>query len=130
MKKTLFVFSCLTAFYLVFESCKKEEGAEGTSNSDYMASTDCTGTTATYTAAVKPIYDAKCATAGCHGATNPAHGLNLSTYELAKSGFSAHATLCAINWGSGCDKMPNNGTKLSADEIKKITCWAKNNFPQ
>jgi hypothetical protein len=130
MKKTLFALCFLSSLYVLFEACKKEESSSGTSNSDYLAKADCTGVTPTYTKDVKPIYDARCATAGCHGATNPAHNLNLSTYATAKSGFDAHATLCAINWGSGCDKMPTSGSQLSADEIKKITCWAKTGFTQ
>jgi hypothetical protein len=129
MKKTLFALSFLCSFYVIFEACKKED-AGGTTNADYMAATECTASTSKYTTDVKPIYDAKCATAGCHGATNPAHGLNLSTFDGSKNGFGAHATLCSINWGSGCDKMPQTGSKLSADEIKKITCWAKNGFTQ
>ena len=34
------------------------------------------------------------------------------------------------NQDSGYDKMPNNGIKLPAADIKSITCWAKNGFAQ
>lgn len=131
MKKTILMFSFFLSLYVVFQACKKEVVAEtGKANSVYISATDCTGSTPTYTKDIKPIFDARCATSGCHAAVNPAHNLNLSTYELSKRDFNVHALLCAINQDAGCEKMPQTGSKLAADDIKKITCWAKNSFPQ
>jgi hypothetical protein len=128
MKKTILLSCVICAFYTLFNACKKESAS--TANSDYINKTDCTGSTPTYTKDIKPIFDAKCATSGCHGAINPAHALNLTTFELSKRDFNAHAFLCSINQDAGCDKMPQSGSKLAADDIKKITCWAKNGFAQ
>ncbi len=130
MKKLIFFSLFLCSFYMLFQACKKTTVDDGQPNSVYISAADCTGSTPTYTVDVKPIFDAKCATSGCHGATNPAHNLNLSTYATSKSDFNLHALLCSINQDGTCSKMPNNGTKLAAADIKKITCWAKNNFPQ
>jgi hypothetical protein len=38
--------------------------------------------------------------------------------------------LCSINQDAGCTKMPEGLAKLSAADIKKITCWSKNGFAQ
>ncbi len=130
MKKMFFMLCFFTSLYVVFQACKKEEAESGKTNSDYTSAADCTGSTPTYTKDIKPIFDAKCATSGCHAAVNPAHGLNLTTYEVSKRDFNAHAFLCSINQDSGCDKMPQGGSKLAADDIKKITCWSKNGFAQ
>jgi hypothetical protein len=124
---------------VILTTCKKEEAAEdddtpiGFSNQDYINRADCSGVDVannTYTKAIKSIFDANCITAGCHGAVNSAHGLNLATYATAKSQFNIHSLLCAINWESTCSRMPNNGTKLAAKDIAKITCWAKNGFAE
>jgi hypothetical protein len=131
MKKTIVTLSFFFSLYLVFNACKKTTEVEsGKPNSTYISAMDCTGSTPTYIKDVKTLFDTKCATSGCHGATNPAHGLNLTTYELSKRDFNVHAFLCSINQDAGCSKMPQGSSKMSADEIKKITCWAKNSFPQ
>lgn len=125
MKKLVLAF-CVTA--VLISSCKKEDKS-GTSNADYISNADCTGSAPTYTADVQPILSTQCATSGCHNTATAAHGLNLEGYTAAKNNFNAHETLCAINHGSGCSPMPEGLPKLSEAEIKTITCWAKNNFP-
>jgi hypothetical protein len=131
MKKTTLFLGFLFSLYLVFIACKKEKPTEiGKANSIYINAADCTGLSPTFTKDIKPIFDAKCATSGCHGAVNPAHGLNLSTYELSKRDFNVHAFICSITQDVGCSKMPQGGVKLADADIKKITCWAKNNFVQ
>jgi hypothetical protein len=130
MRKTLFLLSFSACFYLLFQACKKEVTAAGTTNADYLAKADCSGSTPTYSKNIKTIFDTKCATSGCHIGTTAAHGLDLSSYEKSKSLFNVHAMLCSINQDSGCDKMPQNAAKLPDTDIKTITCWAKNGFPQ
>jgi hypothetical protein len=141
MKRTRFMLqigaTILLASMLVFNSCEKEDDDDGAgtgfTNADYLNRADCTGIDVannTYTKSIKAIFDASCATSGCHAAKNPAHGLNLSTYASSKSQFNDHSLLCAINWESSCSRMPTNGTKLSASDINKITCWAKNGFAE
>jgi hypothetical protein len=143
MKRTRFMLQIgailLLVSMLVFNSCEKEDDDDddgagpGFTNADYLNRADCTGIDVannTYTKSIKAIFDANCATSGCHGAKNSAHGLNLSTYSSSKSQFNEHSLLCAINWESNCSRMPTNGTKLSASDINKITCWAKNGFAE
>jgi hypothetical protein len=129
MKKTLFILGFSISMFIFFQACKKEVAA-GTTNADYLAKTDCTGSTPTYAKNIKTIFDTKCATSGCHSETSAAHGLDLSSYEKSKSLFNVHAMLCSINQDSGCDKMPKGLAKLPDADIKTITCWAKNGFPQ
>jgi hypothetical protein len=130
MKKIILIFSFAVSTLLIIQSCKKDEKESGTGNATYISAADCTGSTPTYTRDIKPIFDTKCATSGCHAATNPAHSLNLATYDASKSQFNDHAMLCSINQDAGCSKMPQGGSKLPAADIKSITCWAKNGFPQ
>jgi hypothetical protein len=130
MKKTISFLFFLSTFYVLFEACGNKTADDGQANSFYISAADCTGSTPTYTADVKPILDTKCANSGCHSAVSPAHALDLSTYATTKAQFNVHTILCSINQDGTCGKMPNNGTKLAAADIKKITCWAKNNFPQ
>ena len=132
MKKMLFIVGYSASLYVAFQACKKTETVVGnsTANSTYINAADCTGSTLTYTSNIKPIFDSKCATSGCHIGASAAHGLDLSTYDKAKSQFNVHAFLCAINQDAGCSKMPETGSKLPAADIKSITCWAKNGFTQ
>jgi hypothetical protein len=125
-RQIIYSFAIILAIAI---SCNKED-KEGTQNSDYISAADCTGSTPTYTADVQPIFDTRCAYSGCHAGNNAAHGLNLSGYDNAKNNFNDHNTLCAINHDGSCDPMPQGSAKLSDDQIKIITCWAKNNFPQ
>ena len=133
MKKILFIVGYSAGLYLTFQACKKTETVDsggGAANSTYINAADCTGSTPTYTSNIKPIFDSKCATSGCHVGAAAAHGLDLSSYATSKSQFNVHAFLCAINQDAGCSKMPKTGSKLPAAEIKSITCWAKNGFTQ
>jgi hypothetical protein len=128
MKKTIFIASFLTFTNFVV-SCKKEAAA-GFSNADYLAKADCTGATPTYTKNIKTIFDTKCATSGCHAETSAAKGIDLSSLDKSKVHFNAHNLLCSINQESDCIKMPRTGSKLADADIKSITCWAKNGYPQ
>lgn len=131
MKKTLFFVVGVLTIYAYGIACSKSDDDDGgKTNAEYISATDCTGTSPTYTADIKPILDAKCASSGCHGGSAPAHGLNLSTYELTKRDFNVHALICSIKQDSGCDAMPQGGSKLGDGDIKKIICWAKNGFVQ
>jgi hypothetical protein len=130
MKKAIFIIGFSISMFFLFQACKKEVAAAGTTNADYLAKTDCTGSTPTYAKNIKTIFDTKCATSGCHSEVAAAHGLDLSSYEKSKNLFNVHAMLCSINQDSGCDKMPQGSAKLPDADIKTITCWAKNGFAQ
>jgi hypothetical protein len=110
-------------------SCKKEAAA-GVTNADYLAKADCTSYTPTYAKNIKIIFDTKCATSGCHSETSASHGIDLSSFDKSKLHFNSHNLICSISQESDCIKMPRTGTKLPDADIKSITCWAKNGFPQ
>ncbi len=99
---------------------------------DSAAAYDCTGTTPTYTADVKAIFDASCATSGCHDSVTKEQGYDLSSYAGAKSAVtnSSDALLGSIQHKSGYKAMPQGGSKLADDKIKKIFCWVENGAVQ
>lgn len=71
---------------------------------------------------IEPIIDANCAVPGCH---NGSRSPNLSTL----AGVQANAQKIVQRTSNG--SMPPGGDDLTADEVKKITCWvndgARNN---
>jgi hypothetical protein len=75
MRKFLLIAITFCALWIT--ACKSKEG-------DPIVY-DCATTTPKYTTEIKPIYDASCATAGCHNATAKAADIDLSTYAASKS---------------------------------------------
>jgi hypothetical protein len=129
MKKTIFLISFSVSLFVTIQACKKEAAA-GTTNADYLAKADCTSSTPTYTKNIKSIFDTKCATSGCHSEVAASRGIDLSSFEKSKLHFNSHNLICSISQESDCSKMPKTGAKLPDTDIKSITCWAKNGFPQ
>jgi hypothetical protein len=129
MKKTYFLIALFLSLFVFFQACKKETAA-GTTNADYLAKADCTGSTPTYTKNIKSIFDTKCATSGCHSEVAASRGIDLSSYEKSKLHFNSHNFICSISQEADCVKMPKGQSKLPDADIKTITCWAKNGFPQ
>ena len=101
----------------VFFSCDK-----------YQKGYDCTGNIPTYNYDIKPIYDANCATAGCHSSPYHSSGIDLSTYSGAASA-NNDAILGSVEHDAGYSAMPKNAGKLTDTQIKKIYCWMQNNKP-
>jgi len=102
-------------------------------NPDYINDADCSAVvtnTNTYTLAIKTIMDNSCALGGCHDSVTKEHDLDLSTYSGVKFGFQSHDLLCAVNHGSGCEPMPEGGSKLSQAVLDRLACWAKNGYIQ
>lgn len=91
---------------------------------------DCTGVTPTYTADIKSILDANCAQSGCHSASYPAAGINLSTYAAAKEESLNGKVLASIQHSSGVRPMPEDASKLNDATIKQVYCWIENGAPQ
>ena len=118
MKKVSIVFAVLVTIMAL--SCKK----------DTVTTTDCTGVAPTYTSAVKALLDVKCATSGCHGASNPADGLDYSSYSAAKTNAAKDAFRGSIQHLSGYDAMPKGASKMSDADIKTLNCWVQNGMPQ
>lgn len=117
----LFSVACLAAF--LFSACGGD---------DKKDTVDCTGSTPTYDNNVKAILDANCAVSGCHDNGTKADGYDYSSYATARAVAVSKKTelLGSINHTSGFEKMPQGFAKLSAAEIKTITCWVENGAPQ
>lgn len=118
MKKVLF-FAAF-ALTLVLVQCTKET----------IDTATCTGTTPTYTADIKAIMDASCATSGCHNASSKQSGYDLSSYAGTVSGSAKTAFLGSMQHKSGYDAMPKGASKLSDAALTKIACWIQNGTPQ
>ncbi|MBK9337523.1 MAG: hypothetical protein IPM98_13515 [Lewinellaceae bacterium] len=113
---------------LSWAGCKKDD-----KNPDYISEANCTAVDAntnTYALAIKSIMDNSCALGGCHDAGTKSEGVDLSTYAGTKTAFETQDLLCSVNHGSDCEPMPKGGTKLSADVLSRLACWAKNGYAQ
>lgn len=117
--KTLILIIKMILLVMVF-SCKHAP----------LVQYDCTGLTPGYTAEIKPILDANCATSGCHSGSNPAKGIGLADYTDASAASANKNFLGAIQQLSGYIKMPKEADKLSDNEIKLIYCWIENGSPE
>ena len=115
---------------VLFIACDDDDDNVDVSNAAYIAAASCNATGPTYLTDIAPIFNASCATAGCHNNDEAAKGLTMEGYDNAKAGFTSYNILCSINQDDGCASMPIGGSKLSAADILAITCWAKGNFPE
>jgi len=97
---------------------------------DDSQTVDCTGVTPTYTNDISKIFNASCATTGCHSAVFPASGINLSTYATSKSASVNGKVLQSVKHSSGVSQMPQGSAKLPDASIKLIECWIKNGAPE
>lgn len=82
-----------------------------------------TTTSYTYTKDVKAIIDANCATS-CHSATDPAKGIDLTTYANVKEHALNGKLLLAIQHLEGAVAMPKKNPKLDDASIQQIVAWA------
>lgn len=113
---------------LSWAGCSKDS-----QNPDYIAEANCSAVDAntnTYTLAIKAIMDSSCALGGCHDAGTKSEGVDLSTYAGTKTAFESQNLLCAVNHGSGCEPMPQGGSKLPQATLDRLACWAKNGYAQ
>jgi len=90
--------------------------------------------TISYTADVKPIFDAKCIK--CHGVESTKEGLDMQTYENLMAGSRNGSVLTPGDSANSVlvdlivrGKMPNRGQKLSTEEIQIITDWVNHGAP-
>ena len=114
IKQYFLLVPALTMLGLAIQTsaCKKDAAHGEASNQSYMDRTDCSGFTPTYTANVRPIFDTRCATSGCHDNATSQHDLSLEGYANAKGHFNDHELLCSINQDGDCPKMPETGTNF------------------
>jgi hypothetical protein len=87
------------------------------------AGKQATSTALTYTANVKPIIDANCAST-CHNAGRPAAGIDLTTYEKVKEQSLNGKLIGAIQHADGAKPMPKKAPKMDETSIQTIVSWA------
>ena len=128
-KTTIALLLTSLTFVFVAVSCSKDDNGV-----DYTANADCTAIVATdntYNNTIKVILDNNnCSDAGCHDAITAAVGVDLTDYTKTKKAFESKDVLCSIHHGSGCEPMPQGGSKMSDSDINKIDCWVKNGYAQ
>lgn len=88
-------------------------------------SVSCDTVNVTYSGTVRTILTASCT--GCHSASNPSGGYNLSDH----AGVTASASRLpgSIQHASGYSAMPKNAAKLSDCQIAQIERWLNAGAP-
>lgn len=94
-----------------------QQGAKN--NACINTTTACIITNMSFTNNVLPIFASNCN--GCHNATTPAGGINLTNYTGTKA--SIARLVGSISHTAGYIPMPTSTTKLSSCDINKITAW-------
>lgn len=107
-------------FSLGFVACMQHEAD--------LSGYTCSSTIPTYTADIQPIMATHCTS--CHGATNPADDLDLSSYANVKEHVQHARFWGSLEHKSKYEAMPQNAAKLPDSVLTKIACWAKNGSPQ
>lgn len=81
----------------------------------------CDTTNITYANDIKPIFAAKCNTAGCHASAVTGGGYDFTSHTGIQPTALSGQIVNSINWVG--NPMPKNLPKLSQCEIDKITRW-------
>ena len=118
MKKIIYSFSFVIAF-IFFTSCSSD------SDDDIGPINDLPDLNVSYSNAVKAIIDGSCL--NCH--SNPTQNSapqSLTTYDEVKESVVSRGLIGRIESGN----MPQNASKLSAVNIKKIKDWQTGGFKQ
>ncbi len=120
MKRNLLKVTVVLILSIAFVS---QNACKSTSSNTTTAVCD-TSAAVLFSATVKPIMDAKCATAGCHDA-NGAGGYALNTYAGVKACVNSGRFMGSMNQvsGSGYSYMPKGANKLDQCDINKIQKW-------
>jgi mono/diheme cytochrome c family protein len=106
MKNTLLALALIGGFGF-FQSCNPDE--------------ETPERTFTYEQDAKGIFDANCATAGCHASGSPVG--SLANYADAKAMAENGRILGAIKHESGFSPMPKGQAKMSDEDIASIEQW-------
>ncbi len=119
MSTISFRIALLMSFFVCM-SCSKEDAAP----------VECSGVTPTYTNDIAPILNASCALSGCHTSAFPSDGIDLSSYQKAKSASLNGKVLASMKHSSGAKAMPLGGAKLPDANIRKVECWIAGGAPE
>ncbi|MBL7764948.1 MAG: hypothetical protein JNJ58_02560 [Chitinophagaceae bacterium] len=111
--------SPLTAAQIAMVKKWIEQGAKNNS----CTSCDTSGEMK-FAANVQPILQANCT--GCHSASSPGGGINLSDYPGVSVVVNNGKLIGSITHAGGFSAMPKNGNKLSDCHISQIQKWINN----
>lgn len=89
---------------------------------------NCDTTNVKYTTHIVPIMNTYCK--GCHNTGNKQGSINLDNFNDVKTQTSTGKLICTITGGSGCVKMPQGASTLSACDVRKIIKWNTAGCPQ
>jgi hypothetical protein len=98
---------------------------QGASNN--KCETPCDSSHVTYDSAIVIITQSWCTT--CHGDSNPAYGLSLTTYDKVKASVNGGRLMGAIRQENGFFPMPKGG-QLSPCDIAIFQKWINLGMPQ
>jgi hypothetical protein len=84
-------------------------------------SLNCDTSNVTYSMSIRPIIVNKCQ--GCHSASTPSGGIDLSQYTGVKAKVTDGKLWGSINFMQGYSAMPKNGQKLSDCELRQFRIW-------
>ncbi len=126
MKKLIPILSLIL---IGFASCYKDNAEDmypGSSTGGTGGT--CDTTNVTYSGVLKPIFDAKCATAGCHiNAT--VTGISLADYHGVAAVANSGKLMAAITHNGQASFMPKGLPKLDDCTIAKIRVWVNAGAP-
>jgi len=92
---------------------------QGAKNNNCMG--NCDTAIFTFSGAVKPIMDYKCA--GCHNPSNLGGNIDLSTYNSVRVVALNGKLYGSVAQQAGYSPMPKNSAKLSDCEIRQVQKW-------
>ena len=94
---------------------------------DLFQNEECDTNQVTYSGAILPIIQSKCAVSGCH-VNGSSSGHDFTTYDGLLAVVQDGKLLPAINH-TGPAPMPQNAPKLDDCTIAKITAWVNDGAP-
>lgn len=125
MKKLI---PALSLILIGFASCYKDNAEDMYPGGSAGPGSSCDTTNVTYTGTLKPIIDAKCATAGCH-INAAASGISLADYHGVAAVANSGKLLNAITHNGQAAFMPKGLPKLDDCTIAKIRVWVNAGAP-
>ena len=117
MKRNM-LLTLLSAFTLV--GCYNDKADE---LYPQTATTVCDTANISFSAAVKPIFEARCNTSACHDAAGVGGGYNFTNYAGISVAVTNNRLSGSINHLTGFSAMPKGLPKLTTCEINKIDAW-------
>ncbi len=94
---------------------------QGAKNNSCSNTANCDTVNVTYNASIAPILKTYCV--GCHSATSPSAGVDLSTFAGVKVQAANGRLIGSITHAVGYKPMPSSTSKLGSCEINQIQVW-------